>query len=246
MSQSPANKFIAAIVIVTAPFAMGAFFLAWSPAAQYENSDPKHDGYVQPRDISGLVERTQKSTVTVYCDSKKGASQGTAWAIDLKNGQDKRYPTSLITNHHVIEDCIDGGSVTIAELFEKEIRATIIKWDKKNDLAVLATDLKLEPLELSDATPWPGYWVMAFGSASGFEGSVAFGSVLNLTVDEVLMTANISGGNSGGPLVDNEGKVVGTTSWSSTKEQYNGAMSLNAMCRKIIECDGKYYWDYEE
>ncbi|CAN2188382.1 Trypsin-like peptidase domain containing protein [Candidatus Nanopelagicaceae bacterium] len=246
MSQTPANKFIAAIVIVTAPFAMGAFFLAWSPAAQYENSDPKRDGYVQPRDISGLVERTQKSTVTVYCDNKESTSQGTAWAIDLKNGQDKRYPTSLITNHHVIEDCIDGGSVTVAELYEKEVRATIIKWDKKNDLAVLATDLKLKPLELSDNTPWPGYWVMAYGSASGFEGSVAFGSVLNLLVDEVLMTANVSGGNSGGPLVDNEGRVIGTVSWNSKRDQFNGAKSLDAMCNKILECDGESYWDYEE
>jgi S1-C subfamily serine protease len=87
---------------------------------------------------------------------------------------------------------------------------------------------------------------MALGSADGYEGSVAFGSVLNSNEYEILITANISGGNSGGPLVDNEGRVVGTTSWSSTKEQYNGAMSLNAMCRKIIECDGKYYWDYEE
>ena len=248
MSQTPANKFIAAIVIVTAPFAMGAFFLAWAPSAQYAASNPEYDGYVQPRSIEKLVERTQDSTVTVICRTgKDSVSQGTAWAIDLENGKDEKYPTSLITNHHVIEDCIPaGGRLTVAELFKKEVPAEIIKWDKKNDLAVLATDLKLEPLELSDATPWPGYWVMAFGSASGFEGSVAFGSVLNLTVDEVLMTANISGGNSGGPLVDNEGKVVGTTSWSSTKEQYNGAMSLNAMCRKIIECDGKYYWDYEE
>ena len=246
MSQTPANKFIAAIVIVSAPFAMGAFFLAWSPAAQYENSDPKQDGYVQPRDISGLVERTQKSTVTVYCDSKKGSSQGTAWAIDLENGQDKRYPTSLITNHHVIEDCIDGGNVTVAELYEKEVSAIIIKWDKKNDLAVLATVLKLEPLELSDAAPWPGYWVMASGSASGFEGSVAFGSVLNLLVDEVLITANVSGGNSGGPLVDNEGRVIGTVSWNSKRDQFNGAMSLDAMCRKIIECNGETYWEVEE
>ena len=146
----------------------------------------------------------------------------------------------------MIEDCIDEGTVTVAELYEKEVRATIIKWDKKNDLAVLATVLKLEPLELSDATPWPGYWVMAYGSASGFEGSVAFGSVLNLLVDEVLITANVSGGNSGGPLVDNEGRVVGTVSWNSKRNQFNGAMSLDAMCRKIIECDGETYWEVEE
>jgi S1-C subfamily serine protease len=246
MSQTPANKFIAAIVIVTAPFAMGAFFLAWAPSAQYAASNPEYDGYVQPRNLAGLVEQTQRSTVTVYCDSKNGTSQGTAWAIDLENGQDKRFPTSLITNHHVIEDCIGGGTVTVAELYDKEVGATIIKWDKKNDLAVLATDLNLKPLELSDATPWPGYWVMAYGSASGLEGSVAFGSVLNLTVDEVLITANVSGGNSGGPLVDNEGRVVGTVSWNSKRDQFNGAKSLDAMCAKIIECDGETYWELEE
>ena len=103
MSQTSANKFIAVIVIVSAPFAMGAFFLAWSPAAQYANSDPKHDGYVPTRSIEKLVERTQYSTVTVFCRTgKKLMSLGTAWAIDLKNGQDKKYPASLITNHHVI------------------------------------------------------------------------------------------------------------------------------------------------
>jgi serine protease Do len=248
MSQTPANKFIAAIVIVTAPFAMGAFFLAWAPSAQFAASNPEYDGYVQPRSIEKLVERTQDSTVTVICRTgKDSVSQGTAWAIDLENGKDEKYPTSLITNHHVIEDCIPaGGKLTVAELFKKEVPAEIIKFDKKNDLAVLATGLKLKTLELSDFDPWPGYWVMALGSADGYEGSVAFGSVLNASEYEILITANISGGNSGGPLVDNEGKVVGTVSWSSTKEQYNGAVSLNAMCSKILECNGKYYWDYEE
>lgn len=248
MSQTPANKFIAAIVIVTAPFAMGAFFLAWAPSAQFAASNPEYDGYVQPRSIEKLVERTQDSTVTVICRTgKDSVSQGTAWAIDLENGKDEKYPTSLITNHHVIEDCIPaGGKLTVAELFEKEVPAEIIKWDKKNDLAVLATGLKLKTLELSDFDPLPGYWVMALGSADGYEGSVAFGSVLNSNMYEIFITANISHGNSGGPLIDNEGKVVGIVSWSNTKEQYNGAVSLNAMCSKILECDGKYYWDYEE
>jgi len=46
----------------------------------------------------------------------------------------------------------------------------------------------------------------------------------------------------GGPLVDNEGNVVGTNSWRSKAEQYNGAVSLDAMCVKIMKCGGKYYW----
>jgi serine protease Do len=55
----------------------------------------------------------------------------------------------------------------------------------------------------------------------------------------------LSHGNSGGPLIDNEGSVMGTTSWGSKQEQYNGAISLNAMCAKILKCKGKYYWEWD-
>jgi S1-C subfamily serine protease len=84
---------------------------------------------------------------------------------------------------------------------------------------------------------------MALGSADGYEGSVAFGSILNATDFELLLTTNLSHGNSGGPLVDNEGRVIGVATWRSKTEQYNGAMSLNAMCEEILECDGEFYWE---
>jgi S1-C subfamily serine protease len=244
MTETPSNKFITFVAIIATPFALGAFLLAWGPAQQFSNSDPRKDGYVQPRSISDLVDRTQASTVTVFCEpTKKDGVLGTAWAIDLPNGVEKEYPTTLITNHHVIEKCIGlDGSLTVALLNKDEVKARIVKWDKENDLAVLAADLEIEPLELSEFDPWPGYWTMALGSADGYEGSVAFGSILNATDFELLLTTNLSHGNSGGPLVDNEGRVIGVVTWSSKTEQYNGAMSLNAMCAEILECDGKYYW----
>ena len=83
---------------------------------------------------------------------------------------------------------------------------------------------------------------MVLGSAAGHEGSVAFGSVLKVTNYEIFYTANTSRDNSGGPLIDNEGLVMGTTSWESGDVQFNGAKSLDAMCAKILDCDGKYYW----
>ena len=82
----------------------------------------------------------------------------------------------------------------------------------------------------------------AIGSADGYQGSVAFGNVLNGTNLEILMTAPLSHGNSGGPLVDNEGNVVGTNTFGRIDEQYNGAMSLNALCVKIMECQGDVFW----
>jgi hypothetical protein len=56
----------------------------------------------------------------------------------------------------------------------------------------------------------------------------------------------LSRGNSGGPLVDNEGNVVGTNTFGQKDEQYNGAMSLNALCVKIMECKDDIFWEREE
>ena len=251
MRNTDPNKFVAFLAIIATPFALGAFLLTWAPAGQYANEDPAGDGYVPPRSIQNLVDSTQESTVTVWCEPAVGMnSMGSAFAIELETDVSDEYPTTLITNHHVIEDCIGvEHELLIALPYQDKEEAVIVKWDEENDLAVIATKKKLPLLELSKYDPYPGYWVMALGSADGYEGSVAFGSVLNASEYEILITANISGGNSGGPLVDNEGKVVGTTSWSSTKEQYNGAMSLDAFCAKILECEYDYkgrptWWDW--
>ena len=253
MRDTDSNKFIAFLAIIATPFALGAFLLTWAPSTQYSNEDPAGDGYVPPRSIQKLVDKTQESTVTVWCEPAVGkGSQGTAWAIELKTSKSKNYPTTLITNHHVIENCIGGDSeVTIALPYEEPSEAVIVKWDEENDLAVLATGRKLPVLGLSENAPWPGYWVMALGSADGYEGSVSFGNVINTNTSEVLITNNISPGSSGGPLVDNEGYVIGVTSWGLDVEQYNGAMSLDAFCIKILKCefegkDGKTWWDYSD
>ena len=219
-------------------------YLAIGPYLHYNNTDPTEDGFVQPRSIAGLVDRVQASTVTIYCDySNDNYTQGSGWAINLRNTKQGKYRTTLITNHHVIKKCLAGkGEVTVKTLGGKEFAAYVDRWDEKNDLAVVGTVVKLAPLQLSGWMPYAGYWVMAVGTADGYEGSVAFGNVLNTTDTDILITAPISHGNSGGPLVDNEGNVVGTNTWGATGEQYNGAVSLDAMCEKIMKCESEFYW----
>ena len=249
MENNIAQKVIAFSTTLALPFALGAFVLAWAPAQQFHLSDPIYDGFVQPRSIEKLVAKVKDSTVTVFCKhtDPKQDSFGTAWAIDLENNQGSKYPTTLITNYHVVDECLDGkGTLTVAAQYEEEYPVVIDVLDKENDLASIATSLVLDPLSLSKYEPWPGYWMAAIGSADGYEGSVAFGSVLNGTKYEILITVPLSHGNSGGPLVDNEGNVVGTNTFIQTKEQYNGAMSLNALCVKIMECEGDLYWERED
>ncbi len=137
MKQEP-NKFATYLAIIAAPFALGAFFLTWAPSAQFESENPAGDGYVPPRSIERLVERTQESTVTVWCEPAEGkGSQGTGWAIELEKDSTKTNPTVLITNHHVIDTCIGQGDViTVALPFKDPVAAELVRWDAENDLAV--------------------------------------------------------------------------------------------------------------
>lgn len=232
-------------LILVISLGIGAYFSV-GPIGQFRNSDPEIDGYVQPRSIASLVDLVQESTVSIYCDYGPGELDyitGSGWSLEIETDLQDEYPTALVTNHHVIEECLNGkGKLFVAALGGEEYPAIIDNWDIENDLAVIATKLDVPPLYLSENKPYPGYWVMAVGTADGYAGSVAFGNVLNVSNTVVLITAAISSGNSGGPLIDNEGYVIGTNTWSKIGEQYNGAMSLDAMCGGIMECDGGKYW----
>ncbi len=250
-----ANKFVVFLAIIATPLAAGAFLMAWGPGNHYFDFSPANDGYVAPRDISKLIGEIEDSTVTVFCDvSKTRGDSGTGWAIDPSVLQVDTTNTAIITNHHVIADCIGlEGSVSVSKLYGKKRPAEITYFDKKNDLAVLETEVKLEPLELSKNIPWPGYWAMVVGSADGYEGSVAIGNVLNVTTKDILITNNISQGNSGGSIVDNEGKVIGVVTWGMNyrKSQYNGGGTLDRYCSKILKCEYEYegektWFDYNE
>ena len=94
-------------------------YYGWGPVFQYRNTDPQIDGYVQPRSIANLVDLVQESTVTIYCEAnaEEKSGLGTGWAIDINTAGEKEFPTALITNHHVIENCIGGKGKVVVEEF---------------------------------------------------------------------------------------------------------------------------------
>jgi S1-C subfamily serine protease len=248
--SAPSPIAIVALTISAIAIGLSAItvYFGFGPWQQFNNTEPAADGYVPPRSIATLVETVQTSTVTVYCDLGDEYFSGSGWAMAIDTDRADEFPTAIVTNHHVIEACLGGkGTLTVKQYGGEEFLAVIDNWDAENDLAVIATKLLLESLPLSQNPPAPGYWVMAVGSPQEYEGSVAFGNVVNVSTDnEIFITASISGGNSGGPLIDNEGYVIGTNTWRGLKAiEYNGAKSLDAMCGGIMKCDGDSYWDWD-
>jgi len=141
--------------------------------------------------------------------SRKSNSLGSGFVIDSKG--------IVITNNHVIADA-DEIKVIFAD--GEKLEAKIIGRDSKTDIAVLKVEPKksLQAVEFgSSKNLRVGDWVMAIGNPFGLGGTVTMGIVSAIKrdisagpYDNFIQTdAAINRGNSGGPLFNMDGKVVG-------------------------------------
>ena len=124
----------------------------------------------------------------------------------------------VVTNFHVIENA-EEITVTLAD--EASFTAKVLGQDQKTDIAVLKidpgdTDLTAVPFGDSDSLR-VGDWVLAIGNPFGLGGTVTAGIVSargrdigNGPYDDFIQTdASINRGNSGGPLFNTDGEVIG-------------------------------------
>ncbi len=127
----------------------------------------------------------------------------------------------ILTNHHVI-DGADDIHVQLSD--RRELSAKLIGSDAETDVALLKVDEKGLPAVTlgASSTLKPGQWVVAIGSPFGFDHSVTAGIVSAVGrssqmtgqqyVPFIQTDVAINRGNSGGPLLDINGKVVGINS----------------------------------
>jgi 2-alkenal reductase len=153
------------------------------------------------------VEKVSPAVVTVISRTNQGMGSGSGVIIDADG--------YIITNHHVIE-----GASELSVLFADSSRqsATLIGSDPLSDIAVIRVSGGVPAVATignSDALR-PGEPVLAIGSPLGnFRNSVTSGivSALNRSVSQfeglIQTDASINRGNSGGPLINLNGEVVG-------------------------------------
>ncbi len=122
----------------------------------------------------------------------------------------------VVTNHHVA-DKADEIEITFEN--EEKYKAKVIGSDARTDLALLKIDTKKKFdhwLEFADTPPRVGDWVLAVGNPFGLGGTVTAGIVSasrrdigSGPYDFLQIDAAVNRGNSGGPSVNLDGKVVG-------------------------------------
>ncbi len=140
---------------------------------------------------------------------RKSSALGSGFIIDEKG--------IVVTNNHVIQDAED---IIVRVNGDKEYNATVIGADPLSDIAVLQLDTseKFSPVKFGDSDKARiGDWVIAIGNPFGLGGTVTSGIIsarnrsigLSRYEDYIQTDASINSGNSGGPLFDMNGNVIG-------------------------------------
>jgi putative serine protease PepD len=196
----------------TPPATTAAVTSVAAQAAQYDAAA------LYKRASPGVVDLTvtlsgSGNGVSPFAPGGGGQAEGTGFVYD-KSG-------NIVTAAHVVED---ATAITVNFKDGTTAKATLVGTDPSSDTAVVKINVpaaKLTPLALADSSAvQPGQGVVAIGSPFGYEDSITAGIVSGVgrsieapngySISNAIQTdAAINHGNSGGPLIDESGKVIG-------------------------------------
>ena len=206
--------------------------------------DPEADPDSLPEDLRRFFERYRRAPRMPF----RAQGNGSGCIIGADG--------VILTSEHVIRD---ASEIEVTVSTRKRYRATVVGSDPRRDLAVIRIDAKDLPVaKLGDAAALRrGQFVIALGSPFGFgrdgQASLSFGVVsgtgraipgigreLDRYYGNLIQTdAAVNPGNSGGPLVNLDGEVVGVnaviSSQSGTSDGVGFAVPISASTRAIIE-----------
>ena len=170
---------------------------------------------VKPQVLKRVIQSVSPAVATIRVKGRDGQqiAIGTGFVIDGTG--------LLATNFHVITE---GRAFTVELPSGRMLPVSAVESsDRASDLALLRVDIggeKLPSLELADSSlPSRGSRVLAFGNPLGMRDSVVTGIVSAIQEIEgremIQLAMPTQPGNSGGPLVDSEGKVIGIINMKS-------------------------------
>ena len=211
-------------------------FDGWSPALAAAEEDTAYTALWSARRLSSeeIFSKISPAVVeiTAYEPSGEYYSLGSGFFLD-DTGR-------LVTNYHVI-DGTNAGEIALADGSRCDILA-VLDYDKALDLAVLQADISGNAfLTLSTQNVTTGESIYALGSSQGLTSPFSSGivSTASREIDGVRciqITAPISEGNSGGPLVDPYGEVVGVNSMTLiTGQNLNFAIDIHELDKLALD-----------
>jgi putative serine protease PepD len=165
-------------------------------------------------DLRALYRQVAPAVVAIQTVTRSSGGEGSGFIVDEQG--------HVVTNNHVVQG---ASRITLRLLDGTTVPAQVMTTDASNDLAVLRADIpqsKRDTVRLGDSdTVEPGEPAVAMGSPFGFEHSITSGIVSAVDrqyggrrpITGLIQTdAAVNPGNSGGPLLNAAGEVIGVTS----------------------------------
>jgi len=201
---------------------------------------------IAQEDLTAIVKRISPSVVVILAYDKEGKlyGQGSGFFIN-----EKGY---IITNGHVLERAnraevktADGNIYTVKEVLAEDSKADIIL------LSVAIPGEVVHPITISTSFPNVGEQVMVIGNPLGLEQTVSEGIVsavreISAYGKVVQITAPISPGSSGSPVVNMQGHVIGVATFQMAKGQnLNFSIPIDRVAKLIPE-KGKTLTEWQD
>ena len=175
-----------------------------------------------------ISQKGKASTVVVIADvwnpkGGYGTRLGSGFVLPIFGG-----PSNMIaTNYHVVkhlfnDDVVFDSYVRLVHTTKRYKIKEIVGFDEKNDLAILKIDGIIDSLALGDSNEVEsGMSVYVVGHPEGREGTFSDGVVSNASraANRIQITAPISGGSSGGPVLNSKGEVIGVVVATAAEER---------------------------
>ncbi len=178
-------------------------------------------------DFSGIIEDAIKSVVTIRTD----VSQGTGFIIDQEG--------YIVTNYHVMENAKSAGIFTYDD---ETYSVKLVGHDSNFDIALLKIEGNFKKLNLDDSDDIQiGEKVIAIGNPLGLQFSVSEGIISAIHregisgINSYIQTdAALNPGNSGGPLINTKGKVIGINNFKVSGGESLGFALESNYIKEII------------
>lgn len=197
----------------------GYTFDGWEPKVGAVTEDTLYTANWTPKEYTPeeLYTMVTPSVVEIHVYDKNGEyfAQGSGFFIDAEG--------TAVTNYHVIEEAYSADAITSDECAHTVTK--VIAWDKELDLAIIQCDISnSQPLTISQREITTGETVYTVGSSLGLTGTISDGIVSAASrevegVECIQITAPISHGNSGGPLLNRFGEAIGINSMTLNEGQ---------------------------
>ena len=221
-------------------------------------ADASVDLFNSPSNLGELKDLLEKGIADIFCQNYGG----TGWGLLVEN------EVLLVTNYHVIEECVKNSTNATFRLsgdLNTQNTGRILGIDPEKDLALLSisgpTSSSLKPLPAStqfeglhwvlvvgfpaspdgryeDTRTWEPTWSSGKVQRAGITDSHDFDGYISGSMDVIYVDAAINSGNSGGPLINAAGAVIGIISGGYVEQEgFNFAIEASELCHRLLNCN---------